>query len=204
MLPVAHVDARCTAERSSRHRRTIMFIADRTLGVNRWPLVKLQQNSRTEVVLLSSRFFALTTHWANGTVPCPGDDCPLCCTLPARGLLYLAVHSFGRTSILELGSLSAANFEQHAKLLHGGMIPGLKFQLSRKGAKHPIHSEVIGSQSGVEEIKLFDLCRHVMSLYKFPCPNPSETLETYESRCRDIARVRCERLAHVALKHSGK
>ena len=174
-----------------------MFEADRTLGTHRWPVVRLGSGSRTEVVLLSPSFFCLTTHWLNTTFPCCGDDCPVCQLLPARGLFYVAVHCAGRISILELGSQSAASFEQHAKLLHGGMRAGLVFQLLRRGAKSPVHSEVIREQSGCSPIQTLDLARHVMVLFKFPCPNPGETIEQYEFRCRSVARIRCERAAEL-------
>src|SRR6266566_2548109 len=119
-----------------------MFNADRTLGSHRWPVVRLVAGSRTEVTLLSTRFFCLTTHWYKCTLPCPGDDCRLCEILPARGLFYAACSCNSRVSILELAAQSASLFEQHAKLLHGGMRVGLVFLLSRRGAKSPVASEV--------------------------------------------------------------
>lgn len=172
-----------------------MFSADKTLGVNRWPVVRLGANARTEVVLLSSKFFALTTHWDKCTLPCPGDDCRLCETLPARGLFYVAVMCNSRISMLELGALSASHFEQNAKLLHGGMNPGLVVLLSRKGPKQPVKSEGLRVQENCSEVSTLDLCAHVMALYKFPCPNPNEGLLGYELRCRQLAKVRSDRHA---------
>src|SRR5262249_50369947 len=149
----------------------------------------------TEVVLLSSRFFPLTTHWVNTTMPCCGENCPLCELLPARGLFYVAAHCMSRISILELGAQSASHFEQHAKLLHGGMRPGLVFQLSRAGAKQPVRSEVLRLKDACTEILALELAARVMTLYKFPCPNPGDDIEAYEQRCRLVARVRCDRAA---------
>lgn len=174
-----------------------MFEADRTLGSHRWPVVRLRGGSQSEVVLLSTRFFALTTHWSQITFPCCGDDCPCCELLPARGLFYAAVHCAGRISILELGAQSASHFEQHAKLLHGGMLPGLVFQLSRGGAKHPVRSEVIRKQEKCSEVSQLELAQRVMTLYKFPCANPGEDLDAFEARCRTVARIRCTRTAET-------
>lgn len=176
-----------------------MFNADRTLGSNRWPVVRLVAGSQTEIVLLSTRFFALTTHWCKCTVPCCGDDCRLCEVLPARGIFYVACMAVSRVSILELGSQSASYFEQHAKLLHGGMRPGQVFCLSRKGAKSPVRSEVLRLQENCAEVAQLELASHVMALYKFPCPNPGEDLFAYETRCRAIAKVRCDRNAELLL-----
>lgn len=172
-----------------------MFNADRTLGSNRWPVVRLRAGCCTEIVLLSTRFFALTTHWNKCTVPCCGDDCALCELLPGRGLFYVACMCNSRVSILELASQSASHFEQHAKLLHGGMVPGLVFSLARKGAKSPVFSEVIRQQGNCTEVSQLDLATHVMALFKFPLPNPGEDLFRYEERCRAIAKVRCDRAA---------
>jgi hypothetical protein len=174
-----------------------MFEADRTLGSNRWPVVRIASGSRTEVVLLSSRFFALTTHWNKCTVPCCGDDCPLCELLPARGLFYVAVTCASRLSILELASQSSSLFEQAAKFAPGGFAPGQVVELGRKGTKQPVRSEVVRFQLGCSAVDHFELVRHVMALYKYPVPNPTEDLATYEIRCSGIARVRCNRAAEL-------
>lgn len=181
-----------------------MFNADRSLGSNRWPVVRLGAGSRTEVTLLSTRFFALTTHWNKCTVPCCGDDCRLCEMLPSRGLFYVAVHCASRISILELGSQSASHFEQHAKLLGGGMRPGLVFQLARRGQKSPVASEIIREQEKCVEVAALELATRVMALYKFPCPNPGEDLVAYELRCRSVAKVRCDRAAELLSKAADR
>lgn len=169
-----------------------MFNADRGTAGNRWPVVRLRAGCSTEVVLLSPAFFALTTHFDRCTVPCAVDDCALCPLLPARGLFYLAVMCNSRVSLLELGGLSASNFEQHAKLLHGGMRPGLVFALSRRGQKSPVHSECIREVPSVSPITTLDLANHVLALYKFPPANPHETIESYEARVRSMAQTRNE------------
>lgn len=172
-----------------------MFDADRTLGSHRWHVVRLHPGSKTEVVLLSSRFFCLTTHWCKFTVLCAQDDCELCETLPSRGLFYVAVFCAGQTRMLELGSQSASHFEQHCKLLYGGMKPGLVLELSRRGAKTPVFSEVLRFQENASAISHLNLAAHVMALYKFPPPNPEESLEKYEARIRAMVQLRNHRLA---------
>jgi hypothetical protein len=174
-----------------------MFNADRTLGAHRWPVVRLGANSRTEVVLLSTRWFCLTTHWNRCTIPCCGEDCLLCDLLPSRGLFYAAVHCCSRVSILELASQSAAHLEQHAKLLGGGMRVGLVFSLERRGAKHPVRSEIVREQEKCAEVSQLELATRVMALFKFPCPNPGEDISAYERRCRLVAKVRCDRAAEL-------
>lgn len=187
------VDARSTTEWEQRYGSFQMFHADQSLGKHRWPLVRMQAGSHVEVVLLSARFFALTTHWNKCTVPCCGENCKLCEVLPARGLFYVAVGCQSVVSILELGAQSASHFEQHAKLFHGGMIPGLVFELTRRGAKQPVRSQVIRVKEGCREVEDLELATRVMALYKFPCPNPEEGLVDYSDRLARIARVRCDR-----------
>jgi hypothetical protein len=179
-----------------------MFEADRDSSVRRWPVVRLSANSQTRVTLLSSQFFALTTHYYTVTVPCPGDNCDLCDMIASRGLFYLAVMCAQRVSILELGAHSASHLEQHLKLLHGGMVPGHVLELTRRGKKHPIHSTCVETVSVGGSVTHRDLVTHVMSIYKFPCPNPDDTLEAYEARCRTIAVSRNKRVVD-AIK-SGK
>lgn len=178
-----------------------MFEADRQMGAHRWPLVRLAAGSRTSVILLSERFFALTTHWVGHTVPCCGDGCPLCETLPARGVFYVAVFCASRVSLLELGAQSASHFEQHVKLLHGGMRPGHIVELSRRGAKSPVCSEVHGFKEKTISVLELDLAKHVMALFKFPPPGVDETLERYEVRVRGLTFARNVRYAEQ-MKHS--
>lgn len=179
-----------------------MFSADQTLGANRWPVVRLNAGNQTEVVLLSTSFFALTTHWHKCTVPCPGDECSLCAILPARGLFYVACLCQSRVSILELGSQSASHFEQHAKFAGGGMRVGLVFQLTRRSAKAPVRSEIIREKENCSEVSKLDLAAHVMALYKFPPPNPNESLVEYSDRSARVAKVRTDRIAESILAKS--
>jgi len=172
-----------------------MFDADRSTSSYRWPVLRLSPGNRSEVVLLSDRFFAITTHWTTHTVPCSGDSCDLCELLPARGLFYAAVHAAGRPYLLELGSQSSSLFEQHSKLLHGGLKPGQVYELSRTGKKQPVRSECVRFQEGVSPVPVLVLAHRVLALYRFPGPNPSESIEQYESRMRTLAQRRNVQLA---------
>lgn len=174
-----------------------MFSSDRTLGANRWHVVRLRGGCQTEVVLLSTRFFELTTHWVNQTVPCAGDGCLLCDEIGPRGLYYAAVMCNSRVMILELGCQSSSYLEQHARLLHGGMQPGQVYVLSRSGDKKPVRSECIRVVNTAKEVEHMDLVAHVMAVYKFPPPNPGEGINSYEGRCRKIAQVRNARVAQL-------
>lgn len=176
-----------------------MFHADMSLGTYRWELIRLAAGSKTEVVLLSERFFELTTHWAPPTVLCCGDGCPLCDLFASRGLFYVACFCAGRIRLLELGAASASSFEQHCKLLHDGMRPGLVLELSRRTKKSPVHSEVVRFQEHASPVPRLTLAQRVLALYKFPPPNPGETLENYEARIAKIALVRLTQTAKLIL-----
>ena len=179
-----------------------MFEADRTLGVNRWLVVRLGAHSQTEVVLLASKFFCLTTHYHRCTIPCPGEGCPLCELIASRGLFYAPVFCTGAIRLIELGAQSASYLEQHAKLLHGGMRPGQVFRLTRRGAKHPVHSEIIREQADAKEPSTLTIAQRVMAIYKYPPPNPGETITDYSARCSRLARVRADRIAESILAKS--
>lgn len=181
-----------------------MFEADRSTCPSRWEVIRVAAGHGTEATLLSRRFFALTTHWVRTTMPCCGDDCRLCELLPARGLFYCAVLCYSRVCIVELGAQSASHFEQHAKLLHGGMEPGLVVKLTRSGPKKPVKSEGLRMQPGHKEVEPLDLARHVMAIFKFPPPNPGDDLNTFERRCQAIARMRCDRAAEAMLLNERK
>jgi hypothetical protein len=172
-----------------------MFNADQHSGTTRWHVVRLNLGSTVSCTLLSSTFFALTTHWIAQTVPCSGEDCGLCEFLPGRGMFYVAVYWNSRVCLLELSAVSASHFEQHCRLLHGGMRPGLEFNASRRTVKRPVYTQVTGFKEGTQNINHFDLAMHVMLLYKLPCPNPGENIESYEERLRIMTKIRNRRLA---------
>lgn len=181
-----------------------MFEADRSLGSHRWHVVRLAPSTKAEVVLLSLRFFEVTTHWVDRTVLCSGLDCPLCELLASRGLFYVAVHCFSEVRLLELGAQSASHLEQHCKLLHGGMKSGQVLSLSRRTAKSPVYSEVVRFQENASSVSELTLAARVMALYKFPPPNPGETLETYEARIHASSLVRNKRIAADLVSRSEK
>lgn len=180
-----------------------MFNADRNLGTHRWPVVRLRSGSKVEAILCSDAFFPLTTHWINHTVPCCGDGCDLCELLPGRGLFYVAAVVMSRVSLVELGAQSASHFEQHAKLLHGGMVPGLVLELSRSSPKQPVRTEGLRFQEKVSPIPMLSLASHVCALYRLPCPNPDEDLDRYSRRLQSLVRRRNEVLA-LELKSSSQ
>jgi hypothetical protein len=157
---------------------------------------------KTEVTLLSDRFFALTTHWLQmkslpkgATVPCPGEDCGLCEYVAPRGLFFLAVAVNGDPYILEMAAQSSAYLEQHVRLLHGGLVPGHVLELQRMSSKSPIRSEYVRHRDNVKCVPMITLCARVMALFRFPGPNPDEGLEQYETRIRLMAQRRCTQYA---------
>lgn len=172
-----------------------MFEADFSKSLRRWHVLRLRNGSKAEAVLLSQAFFSLTTHWVGRTVPCSIEDCDLCELVPGRGLHYIATHVNGEIFMVELGGQSAAHLEQHVKLLHGGMKPGLVLELSRRGEKLPVRSEVVRFKENVTPISALNLAAHALALYRFPVPNPTEDLDRYSRRCCAIAIGRNRQLA---------
>jgi len=170
-----------------------MFTNDSEAGSTRWPLVRVQAGGETEIVVCGSRFLPLTTHWVGQTTVCAGDGCALCDVLPVRGLFYLPVVCGSRPSILELSSTSASHFEQHCKLLHGGIRPGLVVRLSRRGRKQPVYSEVVSCIETASTVPLLDFVGKVMILFHFPGPNPGEDFPSYETRLRAMVLLRADR-----------
>lgn len=181
-----------------------MFNADSGNAGYRWQLVRLAAGRESEVTLLSREFFALTTHFVRVTLACAGDGCALCDVLPARGLFYLACMCQGRLSMLELGNFSANDLESHAKLLHGGLRPGLQFRLRRRTKRGAVFSEVIGELPGVEAVGRVLLAQRVLAMYKLPCCNPTESFERYEERIRSIVLRRNEQLAKQLLRSESR
>lgn len=169
----------------------------------RWHLVRMKAGSVAEVTLLSRSFFALGTHFLGVTIPCPGEKCDLCEILPVRGLFYLAAECEGMRSIVELGAVSANDLEQHLKLLHGGLRPGVVVELSRRTAKAPIRSEFVRCVEGAKEVDRLILCQRVMAVYKFPPCNPTDSIGEYEQRIRQMAIRRNTLHAQALLKRQN-
>lgn len=181
-----------------------MFNRDSAAGVERWPLVRMVAGSETEVVVCGDTFLPLTTHWVGKTVVCAGDGCSLCDHVPARGLFYLPVVCASRASILELSAVSASHFEQHCKLLHGGIRPGLVVVLRRRGHKSPVHSEVVRTVKTACSVPLIRFVGYVMALYHFPGANPGEEFADYEARLRQMVLLRSDRERRLYCERSLK
>lgn len=180
-----------------------MFDHDGVAGVVRWPLVRISVGGKTRVVLLSKEFLPLSIHWVGKSVVCSRENCALCEWLPARALFYVACSVGGRASMLELGAMSSSHLEQHCKLLHRGMRPGLVVELTRRSAKSPVYAEVVEEMTSVAEVTLVELVGRVMALYHLPGPNPGECLEAFEKRVRMLASKRSE-IAAASLKERRK
>ena len=180
-----------------------MFDSPDSAGVHRWPVLKLRAGSKCSGVLLGSRFLPLSSHWVGRTVPCPGENCRLCPILPVRGLYYLPISVEGRASILEMSPVASANLEQHARLLHSGLTVGQLVEFSRRGAKSPIHAEIVEQRVGVNEVPFLMFVSRVMSLYHLPAANPSESIEAYEKRLRAISLLRAEREYEQQMKRAA-
>ena len=170
---------------------------------SRWQVLRLVPGHASKVVLLSEGFFPITTHFWRWSMLCPIEDCRLCELLPSRGLFYVAAQVEGRIGIVEMGAQSAGHLEQHCKLLHQGMRPGLEIVLQRKSAKKPVYSEVVGSREGTTPVAPLDLAARVMALYKCPCPQPGDTLRAYAARLAPAVRARAERVAGEITKRSA-
>lgn len=174
-----------------------MFDASPSPGSTRWPVVRVGVGGTTRVVVCAERFLPLTTHWVTRTVLCAGEDCPLCEALAARGLFYLPVAWDERPAMLELSALASSHFEQHAKLLHGGIRPGLVVELSRRGRRSPVRAEVVAVRENVAAVPVLEFAPKVMALYSLPGPNPGETFAEYEQRLVRVVRIRAERSRRV-------
>jgi hypothetical protein len=178
----------------------IMFVDEAPRSSYRWHVLRMKAGSRVELCLLSEKFFAISTHFLRSTVPCPGENCALCDLLPVRGLFYVAVRCESQTMLLEMGSVSASDFEQSTKLFGPGMKAGVVVEVSRRGQKSPLRTEVLRFQESVNACALLTLSQRAMALYRFPGPNPDETIADYERRLRVISRKRNEMLAYQLMK----
>ena len=169
-----------------------MFQADSSAGAARWPLVRVQAGGETRVILVHDRLLPLSVHWVQKSIVCPGDGCDLCTDLPVRGLFYLPVVCCNRVSLLELGAQAASHLEQHCKLLHAGLRPGLSIRLSRRTSKSPIYSEVLEFVDSTRAIDFMTFVSRVMALYHLPCANPEESFQDYSERLILIAKRRAQ------------
>lgn len=182
-----------------------MFDQSFEAGSVRWPVVRIKPGGTTKIVVCAERFLPVPSHWVGHTCLCPGDGCELCELLPVRGLFYLAVVWGGRPSILELSCFSSSNFEQHCKLLHGGVRPGLEVELRRKTQRGIVRSEVVGEIESAVSVPIADFVGKVMALYHFPGVNPGESFSDYESRLSRmaLARAKQERRSYESRSERG-
>lgn len=164
----------------------------------RWPVLRVEAGTRSEVVLLSARWLHLQTHFHKRTQLCLGDEgCPVCAFLPSRGYYYLpaAFCSTRRPVLLELSPLASADLEQNARLTEQGMRSGLVVAFTRRSARAPLRSEVLEQGPVRGTLADWEWYSAVMGIYGFGAMRPDESVEDYRERLRPSAVSRAERLA---------
>lgn len=166
----------------------------------RWPLLRVNAGQEVEVRLLSAAWFRVATHFSRRTLLCAGtEDCPLCGLLPSRSYYYLpaAGRQIKRRVLLELSPLAAADLEQNCRMLEGGFRPGLTVCFSRRSARAPMRSEVLGSGGSCDPVPHETWITAVMAVYGMPAVHAGESLADYGARTASRVIERANQQASV-------
>ena len=172
----------------------------------RWPMVRVASGSEQIVSVVTSRFVRLTTHFVGRTIICPGtDNCAVCDFCASRDLWYLAVRFGIRSSfgLLELSSLSAAEFEQGVRFSGLPSMLGSRVRLFRKSSRSPIRSEVLEPDTSTREIEACDWLSALMAIYQYPSFHRGESCDDYFARVVPIAVTRAKIVAERAMGASS-
>ena len=57
---------------------------------------------RVQFQVLSPRCYSVPTHWVGRSVPCAGEDCPMCIVRCPRSLFFVGLQVAGRASVYEV------------------------------------------------------------------------------------------------------
>lgn len=167
-----------------------------------WPLVRVKEYRSVGVILSAPGFLRVATHWARKTVICvETDDCPLCACLPSRAYWYVpAVYlTTGQPCLLELSALSSGDLEQRAKFFGRPDLLGVQVELSRKGKRSPVRSEVVGHDPAARTCPAHIWVSKLMHVFGLRPLAEGESIETYSEAVRPQALQRA-RLAGANLR----
>lgn len=171
----------------------------------RWSILRVVPGHVTRVVLLSGDWLRLATHWVGKTVICPEtESCPLCELIGVRCFWYLpaAVLPGKSPCLLELSALSSADLEQRGKLFCGRIGSGIEIELTRRGSKSPIRSEIVADTPSSVRVDFQTWATALMAVYSLPMLNSDETIVEYGVRVRNLIVQRAE-LAAARLRASS-
>lgn len=164
----------------------------------RWPVLRVQPGHDVEVMLLSSDWLRLNTHFHKRTVLCSESlCCPLCPLLPSRPYWYLPVSAEPRKTfcLLELSPSASSSLEQTAKFANGAIMAGQNFRLWRRAKKKPIGCEWLGLSKGACTVSVSEWVSPLMAIYGLPILRPGETIEEYGGRVASTVDQRNELVA---------
>lgn len=162
-----------------------MLSLERPSSTARWPLVRVPAGSKVELTLLSGDMVRLVTHFYRSTFLCPEvEECHACTLLPARAYWYLPciVTATRASSLLELSAHAAADLEQRCRFVGSAVRAGTQVEISRKSAKAPIRSEIIGQIEKPSLAQAHEWLTPLMAIFGLPFVKPAETLEHYGAR----------------------
>lgn len=140
---------------------------------------------RVEFQLLSSRVFSVPTHWVGRSVPCAGDDCPMCALRQPRELYFAGLRFERASAIFELPSSVAHAINMAWHDLGGDHAAGIVVLLSRAGGRAEWNLQECSRQNLLSpKVSQPQVAAAVAELYRLAKPAPAEDFVAWFERAR--------------------
>lgn len=140
---------------------------------------------KVEFQVLSSGVFSVPTHWIGRSVPCAGDDCPMCVMRQPRDLFFVGLRFERQCSIFEVPlSLERAITQAWAKF--GGDLPAGLVVYARRSGPRDEWTAVEGQRCPLSAPKVAEsqVAAAVAELYRLEKPMLAERFVEWFDRVR--------------------
>jgi hypothetical protein len=152
------------------------------------------QRLRIEFQVLSAAVYSVPTHWIGRSVPCAGDDCPMCVLRQPRQLYFAGLRFERQSSIFELPQSLERAIEQ-SWVKFGGDLPAGLVVAARRAGPRDEWTVTEGQRAPLSAPKIApaQVAAAVAELYRLEKPMLAETFVEWFERVRSGQAVVLER-----------
>lgn len=138
-----------------------------------------------EFQVLSSQVYEVPTHWVGRSVPCAGEDCPMCPIRQPRQMYFVGLRCDRASGVFEIPSSVAHAINVAWQQVGGSELAGVVLLARRVGARAEwIGSECRRSQLLSAKVHQQQVAAAVAELYKLQTPMLAETFVEWFERVR--------------------
>lgn len=143
------------------------------------------QRMKVEFQVLSPAVYSVPTHWVGRSVPCAGDECPMCVLRQPRQLYFVGLRFERESAVYEVPSSVERLIDACWRQVGGETCAGLVVAALRSGARDEWRGgEYRRAQLSSAKVAPAQVAAAVAELYRLEKPMLAETFVEWFERVR--------------------